>query len=703
VLCLLGSWAHVAALLYQVPLLGFTLTSSVSVCAYLQASSPTEEQATSLKKQLANATGVPASSMFNFKVVLDSEPAPTPYPTPLPSPVPTPVPTGLCGCPEAYRTYVNDTPGSTYDQTDLLCNYLSPLITTNTFEVCCDYCCVIVNGKCDIDYSDAAYDIYGFVRRNRMLRGQSLEELSDAHSADLASESTSSMPHGRRLESVFWDVQYTILVLPEDTSLGVTTPTELATSVTTALATASLKLAGVASVAPEPATLATAVEGITRAPTPQPSSPAPTRQPTHVPTQSVQPTVVPSPAPFISPTPPPTWRPSHAPTFYFVEHSSEFVFGTPATSFRLKAMALAIPILLALLALLGSACCRLKPRFCSICFPEESERPLVMFSNFVTGSEDAAKAEDEKFDIAHKSAPVYTWAKSFHAKFLVQATPTGNALRNTISTMEAKQMLGLSKYAPVTVGGPQMMRSDEDGWNEEEEGKFEASSFSRFVRAVDEGEVVSPDTYGNTLKLGEAGPSEEERLVQMEQVAVAMARKQQELVDALTVAEEKQTGLQLELATLRSSKGKTAQLAAIRDATETLGRGEHAAFLEDWVKNGALVDARVQDAPLPPPGYQTPSEAAAVAKLEAAAKAKKKAKKAKKAKKEEADAARRAQEEEDDDEAESGAFSSLVPLDGASWALPSSLGFGALQEESTQMSPLQQQEQPRNSGGGVNL
>ena len=651
------------------------------------------------------------SSMFNFKVALDSEPAPTPYPTPVPSPSPTPVPTGLCGCPNAYRTYITSTLGIAYDQTDVLCNRLSPTTTTSTFEVCCDYCCVIVDGKCDTHYSDAAYDIYGFVRRNRMLRGQPVEEeqsslssssLSAGLTAVAAPESrlTSSIPHGRRLESVFWDVQYTILVLPEDTSLGVTTPTELATSVTTSLATSSLKLAGVSSVAPEPATLATAVEGITRAPTPQPSSPAPTKQPTHLPTQSVQPTIVPSAAPFISPTPPPTWRPSHAPTFYFVEHSSEFVFGTPATTFRLKAMALAVPVLLVLLALLGSACCRLKPRFCSICFPEESERPLVMFSNFVTGSEEAAKAEDEKFDDAHKSAPVYTWAKSFHAKFLVQATPTGNALRNTISTMEAKQMLGLSKYAPVTVGGPQMMRSDEDGWNEEEEGKFEASSFSRYVTAVDEGVVVSPDVYGNTLKLGEAGPTEEERLVQMEQVAVAMARKQQELVDALTVAEEKQTGLQLELTTLKSAKGKTGKLAAIRDATETLGRGEHATFLEDWVKNGALVDAQVLDAPLPPPGYQTPSEAAATAKLEAAAKAKRKAKKAKR---KQADAARRAEEEaeeEEDDEAESGTFSSLVPVGSASWALPSSLGFGALQEESTQISPLQE----RNSGsGGVNL
>jgi hypothetical protein len=277
-----------------------------------------------------------------------------------------------------------------------------------------------------------------------------------------------------------------------------------------------------------------------------------------------------------------------------VQHPSGFAFAVPATSFRLKALALAVPALLALLGVLGAACCRLQPRACAVCFPEEVERPLVMFSNFVTGSEEAARATDAKFASAAKTGPVYTWAKGFHAKFVVQATPTSLALRDAVAAIEAKQMRGLAKYRPVAVGGAGMMGDDGDSWLGEEEAKAEAaSSFARFVAAVDKGEAVAVQNYGHVLKLGEAAPSEEERLGQMEQVAVAMARKQQELVDALTVAEERQTGLQNELASLKTAKGKQARMAAIGDTTETLGRGDHAAFLDAWVKSGALVDAQV--------------------------------------------------------------------------------------------------------------
>jgi hypothetical protein len=217
-----------------------------------------------------------------------------------------------------------------------------------------------------------------------------------------------------------------------------------------------------------------------------------------------------------------------------------------------------------------------------------------MFSNFVTGSEEAARATDAKFASAAKTGPVYTWAKGFHAKFVVQATPTSLALRDAVAAIEAKQMRGLAKYRPVAVGGAGMMGDDGDSWLGEEEAKAEAaSSFARFVAAVDKGEAVAVQNYGHVLKLGEAAPSEEERLGQMEQVAVAMARKQQELVDALTVAEERQTGLQNELASHKTAKGKQARMAAIGDTTETLGRGDHAAFLDAWVKSGALVDAQV--------------------------------------------------------------------------------------------------------------
>ena len=100
------------------------------------------------------------------------------------------------------------------------------------------------------------------------------------------------------------------------------------------------------------------------------------------------------------------------------------------------------------------------------------------------------------------------------------------------------------------------------------------------------------------------------------------------------------------------------------------------------------------DAPLPPLGFRTPAEAAAVAKLDAAAKAKKKAKKAKKR-----NAARRDEEEDEEGEdlSSQGSAFSLVPASGA-WALPSSLGFGAFQEESSQLSPMQAQ-----GSGGTTL
>merc|ERR1711965_386267 len=101
----------------------------------------------------------------------------------------------------------------------------------------------------------------------------------------------------------------------------------------------------------------------------------------------------------------------------------------------------------------------------------------------------------------------------------------------------------------------------------------ENAKLLEFMRAIDEGEIIpaqAPKQEGGE----DASESEESKLARLESIAVDMVRKQQELVNALMVAEEKHRGLHNELLTLKNSQGKTAKMQAIGDATTTLGVGD---------------------------------------------------------------------------------------------------------------------------------
>jgi uncharacterized phage infection (PIP) family protein YhgE len=61
-----------------------------------------------------------------------------------------------------------------------------------------------------------------------------------------------------------------------------------------------------------------------------------------------------------------------------------------------------------------------------------------------------------------------------------------------------------------------------------------------------------------------------EQLERLESIAVKMAMKQQELVNALHVAEERQSELQDQLKDLRNSKGHRAKVTSINQSTMDL-------------------------------------------------------------------------------------------------------------------------------------
>ena len=151
---------------------------------------------------------------------------------------------------------------------------------------------------------------------------------------------------------------------------------------------------------------------------------------------------------------------------------------------------------------------------------------------------------------------------------------------------------------------------------------IETEKLIEFMKVIDEGKVINAHAPQMAQGNGEHLESAEVnvKLARLENIAVDMVRKQQELVNAVMVAEEKHRGLHNELLTLKTSQGKNAKMQAIGDATTTLGVGEHMGFVDKWLNKGALVDANV----LPPPAAPTektdidmliPSERAARKKL----------------------------------------------------------------------------------------
>ena len=150
-----------------------------------------------------------------------------------------------------------------------------------------------------------------------------------------------------------------------------------------------------------------------------------------------------------------------------------------------------------------------------------------------------------------RTGALYTWAKQYQARSLVQGTPTGQRLAASLRQIEAQE---LRLYRPL---GPV----------EDDEAKVLA-----LLKVLDDGGVLDartprlpPERNANGQVVLE---SDESRLAKLENIAVDMARKQQELVAALTVAEERQRSLHGDLVGLRS--GPRAEVVAINDSTTTL-------------------------------------------------------------------------------------------------------------------------------------
>ena len=389
--------------------------------------------------------------------------------------------------------------------------------------------------------------------------------------------------HHRELSSYYWDVAYTVLVPRNATAYdddGLT-PTTLASHIVAKLRNATktsaqaLVIANVTDIEPELSTLA-AIGGITRSPTQQPSSPRPSPAPTHPPTTSVVPSNTPTPAPSFHKSASPTHRPTHAPTlFHIVGSEAQY---TPSTPLVLRAVVASVPFFVVLVALVAVGCCKWHAAggtFCEVCFPLDVDASLVMFSNFAGGDGDAdVKAQDDKYVTQHRTGGVYTWAKQFHAKYIVGATPSGLALTGLMRNIEMEQ-LGHYKAAAVTLDpeGMGLASSSPGGGGGGRGGGgggflgARDSDLVDFTSAVDEGRSLQPSVHG----FADDTPVER-KLDVLEGVAVEMARKQQELVNALVVSEEKHATLAAELGGLTSAKGEKVAFKSLYGATETLGR-----------------------------------------------------------------------------------------------------------------------------------
>jgi uncharacterized iron-regulated membrane protein len=88
-----------------------------------------------------------------------------------------------------------------------------------------------------------------------------------------------------------------------------------------------------------------------------------------------------------------------------------------------------VPLAITFFALVGLICCRFKRTFAPWwrLFQSEEDGSLVMFSSFA-GVELEAEEVDEQNVAQQRQGGVYTWAKQFHAKSVVQGTPTAQHL-----------------------------------------------------------------------------------------------------------------------------------------------------------------------------------------------------------------------------------------------------------------------------------
>ena len=121
-----------------------------------------------------------------------------------------------------------------------------------------------------------------------------------------------------------------------------------------------------------------------------------------------------------------------------------------------------VPLIVLALGLLGSLCCKAKPEFCWCCFGDDDDSTkLVIFSSFAGEASEEATAElDEKYVHQHRVGGVYTWAKQFHGKFVVQGTPTGLKMAQHMRAMEREQLLGYKQPKTKLL---RSLTSDSDG------------------------------------------------------------------------------------------------------------------------------------------------------------------------------------------------------------------------------------------------
>lgn len=179
-----------------------------------------------------------------------------------------------------------------------------------------------------------------------------------------------------------------------------------------------------------------------------------------------------------------------------------------------------------------------------------------------------------------REGAIYTWAKQFHTRILVRSTPIGHTLAPVMKEVHDRQRSAVGLAA--TEG-------------------HTAKGLEPFIKDAEAGQPKAMIPMPDMARL-----TEEERVAKMEEIAVDMARKQQELVVALSVAQEKQDTLRSELQQLKAKKQD--EVIAVggalskpkgpapppKDAKAGLQQ-----FVDSWLGDGALIDAKLQQTPTP--------------------------------------------------------------------------------------------------------
>ena len=299
-------------------------------------------------------------------------------------------------------------------------------------------------------------------------------------------------------------------------------------------------------------------------------SPVPTQQPSPIPTlpPSPMPTLIPTSKPSPLPTSVPTPVPTPPPTLYFIREATDKIeIPVTFTSLRDAAMITGVPFVVFALAFLGLWRCLKRPtilvkapatslRERGILNHKEIEgessavgkavstgreeskngddETLTIFSTFsqsestALGGSEGTKQQDRKH-----STPLHAWAKHFHARALIENTPS------------RRRVLALQRKAEEVDRMMRMLQVTEESQKMSSLAHEQTRSSNLREDAEDSKSRKTSTNMSGLPNLPDRNMPVDERLKQLEEMAEGMARQHAILTEKLVTAESRQLAQQV--------------------------------------------------------------------------------------------------------------------------------------------------------------